>query len=231
MQQVQCTVVELASLTETVTKIRLKPTTTIAFQPGQYLLLVLSETDKRPFSIANVDGEGYLELHIGAGEQDSYAMGAINHLKQHPQVDVVLPFGQAFLRPEDRPIILLAGGTGFSYVQSLLKGLMQSDRHEPVFLYWGVRQEKDLYALPQLQQWQQQHSWLKVIPVVEFADDLWQGRSGRLLDEVCHDFVSLEPYSLYMAGRFDMVGAARDMFVEKGILPHHMYADAFEFLK
>ena len=231
MKHVSCTLVATTQLTPTVTKIRLRPQQPVHFQPGQYLQLVLSETDKRPFSIANINNSDELELHIGAGEQDSYAMGAITHLKTHQQVDVILPQGNAYLRRHDRPVILLAGGTGFSYVQSLLMGLMQQPRHEPVFVYWGVRKSDDLYALPQLQAWQAQHSWLEIIPVVEFADPDWQGRTGRVLDAVLHDFISLEPYTLYMAGRFDMVGAARDLFLSKGLLSDHMYADAFEFLK
>lgn len=230
MEKVQCTVVELSPLTDTVTKVRLKPQKPVAFEPGQYLQLVVNEQDKRPFSIANIYGHSDIELHIGAGEQDSYAQGAIQHLKNNREVEIVMPFGKAFLRQQDRPTILVAGGTGYSYVQSLLLGVIGSGQHEPVFLYWGVRQQSDLYALPQLNHWAEEHPWLTVVPVIEFPDDLWKGRSGRLLDAISHDFISLEPYSLYMAGRFDMVGAARELFLDKGILPDHMYADAFEFL-
>lgn len=230
MQQVQCSLMELTPLTSTVSKVLLKPAQTLSFQPGQYLKLCLSDTDKRPFSIANIAGMGYLELHIGSSQRDNYALAAIKHLKSQPTIEIELPFGNAFLRPEDRPIILLAGGTGFSYVQSLLMGLMATERHEPVFLYWGCRQASDLYALPQLRQWQSQFSWLTVVPVVTHADDTWQGRSGQLLDALAHDFISLEPYSLYMAGRFDRVGPARELFLQKGMLPQHMYADAFEFI-
>ena len=51
---------------------------------------------------------------------------------------------------------------------------------------------------------------------------------------LCVYLVSLEPYDIYLAGRFDMVGSIRQLFirevVEQGALVEHMYADAFAFI-
>jgi aquacobalamin reductase/NAD(P)H-flavin reductase len=41
------------------------------------------------------------------------------------------------------------------------------------------------------------------------------------------DIDNLADYDIYLAGRFEMVGAVRQDFVEQGALVEHMYADAF----
>ena len=67
MNQVQCTVKSLEALTNFVQRAILVPDKPLDFLPGQYLLLHVSEDDKRAFSIASAHGSTELELHIGAG--------------------------------------------------------------------------------------------------------------------------------------------------------------------
>ncbi|MBL4816794.1 MAG: NAD(P)H-flavin reductase, partial [Shewanella sp.] len=42
---------------------------------------------------------------------------------------------------------------------------------------------------------------------------------------------SLHGYDIYIAGRFDMVGAAREVFRAIGVEEEHLYGDAFAFIK
>ena len=44
------------------------------------------------------------------------------------------------------------------------------------------------------------------------------------------DFNTLADYDIYLAGRFEMVAAVRQDFVEQGAIVAHMYADAFAFI-
>jgi aquacobalamin reductase/NAD(P)H-flavin reductase len=46
-----------------------------------------------------------------------------------------------------------------------------------------------------------------------------------------NDIVSLAPYDIYMAGRFDMIGIVRDDFLAHGAIRENMFADAFAFIK
>ena len=68
------------------------------------------------------------------------------------------------------------------------------------------------------------------MPVVETPDGNWQGRVGKVHEPLLHDVISLEPYDIYMAGRFDMIGFLRNEFIEHGGIKQHMYADAFAFI-
>lgn len=226
-----CKVDEICPLTDTVTRVRLIPRDKVSFVCGQYLMLKLSEQDKRPFSIASCPGEAFIELHLGTAEHDSWAQSSLEHLSQHDEVVVDAPNGVAILQSDaEQPVILLAGGTGYSYVRSLLLGLMQQSRTAPVYLYWGVRQAGQLYEQQWLQGLASRYDWLHYVPVVQHLENDWSGRTGLVHQAIVDDFSSLAGYQIYAAGRFEMIAIARDAFVAQGVRTEDMFADAFAFI-
>jgi aquacobalamin reductase/NAD(P)H-flavin reductase len=237
MQLVKAHIVNISALTEFVFKVELKPNNPAQFEAGQYLQLVLGEKDKRAFSIASRPSQtDLLELHVGASEENSYAMQALNHLQAHfadnTEVELEVGLGISQLRENSQlPIVLLAGGTGFSYVKSMADHLAEINSNRPVFFYWGVRDESALYAKAEMESWAANKANFNFVPVVENASSDWQGHTGYVHKAVMKDIMSLEPYEIYMAGRFDMIGPVRDDFIEHGALRDNMYADAFAFIK
>lgn len=237
MQTVNAAVTAITPLTEFIYKVTLKPTEAARFEAGHYLQLVLGEKDKRAFSIASKPSQqNELELHIGATAADSYAMQALDHLRQahasHDPVTLEIGLGVSQLREDcQRPIVLLAGGTGFSYVKSMADHLSEINCQQPVLFYWGVKEESALYAKEEMETWAASQDNFQFIPVVENPSAEWSGHSGYVHQAVMKDIASLAPYSIYMAGRFDMIGIVRDDFIEHGAIREHMYADAFAFIK
>ncbi|MDF4191831.1 FAD-binding oxidoreductase, partial [Ligilactobacillus salivarius] len=62
------------AITDTVYRVRIVPDAAFSFRAGQYLMVVMDERDKRPFSMASTpDEKGFIELHIGASEINLYA--------------------------------------------------------------------------------------------------------------------------------------------------------------
>lgn len=231
MNQVQCKVESIEALTPYVNRVILVPKQAVVFLPGQYLMLHLSEDDKRAFSIASAVGAEKLELHIGVGRPDSYAGEAMEHLRSHDEVEISIPMGDAYWHPErHEPTILMAGGTGFSYVKSILKSMARHPRKEPLHVYWGVRKEADLYDLKELEAMAEGHDWLLIHCVVEEPSDHWEGLTGQVHQAVLNDFNDFSDFDIYMAGRFEMVGLARDEFMKKGGRREAMFSDAFTFI-
>ncbi|BDF96187.1 MULTISPECIES: NAD(P)H-flavin reductase [Pseudoalteromonas] len=237
MQTLHAEVVAISPLTEFVHKVILKPAQSVTFEAGQYLQVVLGEKDKRAFSIASRPSQcDQLELHIGASAADSYAMQTLEHLRaahaDKSLVTIEAGLGISQLRIQcERPIILLAGGTGFSYVKSMADHLSEIGCDRPVLFYWGVREESALYAHSEMQAWADSRENFTFIPVVENPTDSWTGHTGYVHKAVMQDIVSLAPYDIYMAGRFDMIGIVRDDFLAHGAIRENMYADAFAFIK
>ncbi|MBP2858465.1 NAD(P)H-flavin reductase [Dickeya oryzae] len=233
MTTLSCTVTSVDAITDTVYRVRLLPSAPFSFRAGQYLMVVMAERDKRPFSMASTPIEQEsIELHIGASEMNLYAMAVMDRILKEKSLVVDIPHGDAWLREDsDRPLILIAGGTGFSYVRSILLTVLARQPERQVSVYWGGRELRHLYDLGELQSLAQAHSNLNVIPVVEQPDEQWHGRSGTVLSAVLQDFGTLASHDIYIAGRFEMAKIARERFCnERGAQPAHMYSDAFSFI-
>jgi len=243
MKTVSCQIHSLSSLTPNVYKVLLKPNEKVNFIAGQYLNFIMSDTDKRPFSIASSPNSDLIELQIGAFVVDSYPMQVLECIKASyasgEPVTIEIPLGNAQLRTEsERPLLLLAGGTGFSYIKSMFEYLAEQKSQRQIMVYWGLREESAVYELEKTIATIAKLPNAKFIPVIEnvnknlneASQQLWQGKTGLVHQAAMDDITSFEPYDIYLAGRFDMVGAIRGDFVEHGALLAHMYADAFAFI-
>jgi aquacobalamin reductase/NAD(P)H-flavin reductase len=239
MKTISCKIESLTSLTSHVYKVLLKPSEKIDFIAGQYLNFVMSDEDKRPFSIASSPNSDLVELQIGAFVADSYPMQVIERIQSslasNKEITIEIPLGNAQLRTEsERPLLLLAGGTGFSYIKSMFEYLAEQNSQRQIMVYWGLREESAVYELEKTMATIGKLSQANFIPVIEnISEDStqpWQGKTGLVHQAAMQDIANLEPYDIYLAGRFDMVGAIRSDFVEHGALLEHMYADAFAYI-
>ena len=91
------------------------------------------------------------------------------------------PLGSFFLRDKsDKPMVMVASGTGFAPIMSMINDSLQRGLTRPISLYWGGRRREDLYMMAQCEAWARQHSHIEFIPVVSEATAkcAWTGRSG-----------------------------------------------------
>ncbi|CAH0524211.1 NAD(P)H-flavin reductase [Vibrio hippocampi] len=235
---VKCKVKSVKPLAANTFQILLHPEQQVDFKAGQYLLVKMGEEDKRPFSIASSPcrHQGEIELHIGAAEQNAYASEVVEAMKHalnnDGDITIDAPHGEAWIREQsNRPILLIAGGTGFSYVRSILDHCLSQNLQQPIYLYWGGRNEEQLYAKEELEVIAHQHEAVQFIPVIEETGSVWTGKVGNVLQAVNSDFDSLSDFDIYIAGRFEMAGAAREQFTQqKQAKADHMYADAYAFI-
>lgn len=232
MSEVICKIESVKPFSDSVYHVVLEPQQPVTFQAGQYLMVKMSEEDKRPFSIANAPASGNkIELHIGASEKQSYPMQVVERLQQSDEITLSLPHGKAQLRSDSQhPLILLAGGTGFSYIKSIMEQLIADGDKRPTFVYWGCREASQIYMNEHAQQWADAHDHIQFIPVVDQGDEQWQGRTGLVHEAVLNDFVGLSEYQVYAAGRFEMIGVIREAFIQHGLHPENIFGDALEFI-
>lgn len=233
MTILRCKVTSVDAITDTVYRVRLLPESTFTFQAGQYLMVVMDERDKRPFSLASTPSEKrFIELHIGASELNLYAMAVMDRILARHEIIVDIPHGEAWLRTEsENPLLLVAGGTGFSYVRSILLTALERNPQREIAVYWGGRESQHLYDLSELEALSLAHPNLRVEAVVEQPESGWRGRSGTVLAAVMKDYCSLANYDIYIAGRFEMAKIARERFsAERHADPERMFSDAFAFI-
>lgn len=231
MPQTTCKVASIEKLNTFLYRIFLKPLDSVSFKAGQYISIIMGEGDKRHFSIANTASSGLIELHIGATAENKYAMQVVEKMQSGESIEVEIANGEAYLREEStRPIILMAGGTGFSYVKSLLENIVELNIKNPVYLYWGVKEYAHFYFEAEAINWSTEHENIHFHPVVELPELSWSGKHGYVHQAVLADFNDLSEFDIYIVGRFEMAKIAREDFIKQGALIEHIYGDAFAFI-
>jgi CDP-4-dehydro-6-deoxyglucose reductase len=202
------------------------------FLAGQYVDFLLQEGKRRSYSIANApEQEGILELHIRHVPGGLFTGHVFNTLKLKDIVRLEGPHGGFFLREEsDKPIILLASGTGFAPIKSIVEHTLARGCVRPLHIYWGCRKEIDLYMADLPARWAADHAHIRHTPVLSEPEAGWSGRTGFVHQAVMADYPDLSGHQVYACGAPAMTAAAKKDFVATCGLPEReFFADAFTF--
>ncbi len=218
-----------------VLKMQLPANQNLQYRAGQYVEFILRDGARRSYSMANaphlVGSPPAIELHVRhmpGGKFTDHVFGA---MKEKDILRMEGPFGSFFLREEsDKPIVLLASGTGFAPIKALIQQLQHQGSQRPAVLYWGARRRADLY----------QHDWcvqaaaempnLRYVPVLSepTPDCAWDGRTGFVHQAVMADWPDLSGHQVYACGVPVMVESAQRDFTARCALPaEEFYADSF----
>lgn len=216
--------------------LQLPATETFRFHAGQYIELILKDGKRRSYSMANAPhSASALELHIrhlSGGLFTDHVFGAgATAMKEREILRLEGPFGSFFLREDSQlPIVMLASGTGFAPIKSIVEHMVQQNIHRPITLYWGGRRPVDLYMNELVEQWAKTIPDFTYVPVISDAlpEDGWAGRTGFVHRAVMQDFPDLSGYQVYACGAPIVVDSARREFVAACKLPEDaFFADSF----
>ena len=205
----------------------------IKFYPGQYINILLADGAKRSFSFATAPTEAAsreIELHVRRVVGGRFTTLVFNTLKVGDALRFEGPLGAFTLREgSDKPIIFVAGSTGFAPVKSMLEYAFLSGHKRRMMLYWGVRSYRDLYMDELAVQWAREHDNFSFVPVLSEPrpEDHWHGRTGLVHEAILADFPDLSKHQIYACGSVQMVEAAYPAFVKRGISSDDCFSDAF----
>ncbi len=148
----------------------------IAFAAGQYINIILPDGQRRAYSFANApDASAEIELHVGLVPGGRFTGHVFNKMQVGDSLRFEGPLGKFVLHESERPILFVAGATGFAPVKSIVEDAFQRGLNRPMWLYWGVRQRANLYLADLAEQWQREHDNFHFVPVLSEA-----GRERRL---------------------------------------------------
>ena len=223
---------QLEALTKSVYRVVLTLNENVNYRAGQYIELFLGEENKRPYSIASAPCEqGQIELHLEAREGSDFAQSILQTLKTDKAINIGQAKGDAWFRKEStRDKILIAGGTGFSYVYSILSDWLVSSSECQLTLFWGVKDLAQLYLADDLKKFARENPRFTFKPVLELEHENWQGLSGNVIDAVAGQYGTLADYDVYLGGPFGMSYYAREQFIEKkSAKKEQLFSDAYAF--
>jgi len=216
-----------------VVSLKLPANERLQYLAGQYVDLLLKDGRRRSFSLATPpENDALLELHIRHVPGGYFSGLLFNEFKGREILRLEGPLGTFFLRDSDKPMIFVAGGTGFAPIKAAIEHALNHDVQRPMVLYWGARSLRDLY-LPDLPgRWQTRRSDFRYIPVLSepLSEDRWPGRTGLVHQAVMTDFPDLTGYQVYACGGPAMIDAARADFTTRcGLPPNEFFADSFTY--
>ena len=227
-------VISLTKMSEDVMvlQLQLPANDSFAYRAGQYVEFILRDGARRSYSMASAPNLGTsMELHIRhmpGGKFTDHVFGA---MKEKEILRVEGPFGSFFLREDsDKPVVLLASGTGFAPIKALIEHMQHLESQRSVTLYWGGRRPADLYMQDWVAAQLKTMPNLKYVPVVSDAapNDDWQGRTGFVHRAVLQDFTDLSNYQVYACGAPIVIESARRDFSALAQLPaDEFFADSF----
>ena len=165
---------------------------------------------------------------MAGGKFTDHVFGA---MKEKEILRMEGPFGSFCLREDsDKPIVLLASGTGFAPIKALIEHMQFKGATRPATLYWGCRSRADLYMHRWVETLAATWPTLRYVPVLSEpkADDHWTGRTGFVHRAVMEDLPDLSRHQVYACGVPVMVDSAKRDFVARCGLPEDEFiADAF----
>ena len=204
----------------------------LAYRAGQYIEFMLRDGKRRSYSLANAPSlEAPLSLHIRHMPGGLFTEQVFGTMKERDILRFEGPMGTFFLREDsDKPIVMLASGTGFAPIKALVEHMIHLKSTRPVALYWGGRRPQDLYMQDLCREWEASLPDFRYVPVVSDAlpEDGWSGRSGFVHAAVIDDFPDLSGHQVYACGAPVVVDSARRDYVAScGLPPEEFFADAF----
>jgi CDP-4-dehydro-6-deoxyglucose reductase, E3 len=233
-----CRIARLAPLAPDVMQLllRLPSVEPLRFHPGQYLDVLLEGGRRRSFSIASPPHDSELiELHVrrvsGGGFTERLFGGGAAPLAPDSLLRIEGPIGQFTYRDGAGPALLVAGGTGFAPLKSMLRHALETGSRRRLHLYWGARHTADVYEEALLLEWvrrQRQFSFTAVLSEATAAEAAHQ-RSGWVHEAVLADHPDLSGCEVYAAGPPAMIEAIRSTFPRHGLPPGRLHFDSFDY--
>jgi benzoate/toluate 1,2-dioxygenase reductase subunit len=213
--------------TSTEFRIRLDDRSALGFLPGQYVNLQVPGTDQtRSYSFSSgprADEAGFLLRNTPTGALPTYLR---ERAKEGDRIEFQGPLGSFYLRPVQRPVLFLAGGTGLAPFLSMLDKLSQEGSSHPVHLIFGVTNDPDLVKMDELE------DYAKRLPFFSFACCVAEESSsypnkGYVTRYIEPEHLNGGDVDVYLCGPPPMVDAVRSFLTAQSVAPTNFYFEKF----
>jgi len=200
------------------------------FKAGQYLRVFLDDGASRNYSFANPPQKSdVLELHIRHVPGGRFSDSVLSQLEKGSELEIESPYGQFGIGSKsDAPIIIIATGTGFAPVKSMMEDQIAKGETRQIEFYWGARRREDLYLYDLAKSWAERLKWFDFKPVLSRFDKSWEGRAGWVQDAILADHPHLRGWEVYACGNPDMISSVQEVLAkEAGLNLNDFFCDPF----
>ncbi|MGC0365699.1 NAD(P)H-flavin reductase [Rhodococcus sp. 27YEA15] len=208
----------------------------VPFRPGQYVDISVPQNARllRRLSPAlPPSGDGKLEFHVKTVPGGWVSGSIVRDTMPGDTWQILDPRGEMSVDPGGPPVIMIAGGTGLAPMRSIILDLARTPNPPQVYLFFGGRTRRDLYAADMLWLLADDLPWLQPVPVVEDVSDdgppdEWFDRLGvdigfgddhlieGTLPDVVTSYGAFDRHQVLVCGSAAMVRSTRDRLIATG---------------
>ncbi len=225
-------VIRQEKLTHDITLLELELDEAPIFKAGQYAKLSLECLPNiiRAYSFASKPNADNTRVSFFIRHVPNGAFSSVVQEENLVDANVELqgPFGEFYLRDSDKPMLLIAGGSGLAPILSILEHAKEKGCQRPVTVLLGARTQADVYGLKEIEQIAQDWPALfefEQILSEESNDSSWQGLKGYIGDHL----TTFATYNsqVYLCGPPLMIDDCMKKLKQMGVSPAEMFADRF----
>lgn len=225
--QQEGSIVELAQLSPSTILLKLALEQPVEFLAGQYVQLAIPGTaESRAYSFSTKPGAkeaGFLIRNVPGGRMSGWLSEVA---KLGETMSFTGPSGSFYLRPVERPVLMVAGGTGLAPLLSMLEVLAESGTDQTVHLIYGVTRDEDLVETDRLDDLAARlpsFNWTSCVADPGSAHP----RKGYVTEHLAGTPVETGDCDVYLCGPPPMVEAVRQSFAAHGFMPSRFLYEKF----
>lgn len=210
----------------------------IHYKAGQYIQFQspeygdVSESVYRAYSMCgDCEERDQIELMVRRVPEGIATTYLFDHLELGDEVTFTGPYGDFYLRENDRRMICVAGGSGMAPIRSIMLQMTteEIEKREPIF-FFGARSKRDLFMVDEWREFEKQNKGFTFVPALSAPEpeDNWDGDVGRVTEVIAKYVPDLTNGEGYLCGSPGLLNACVDTLTGLGMPEERIYYDKFE---
>ena len=199
-----------------------------SFTAGQAAMIGLHGSAlRKPYSIASAPWEVAKTdvMQVLVQIEDTSLDPHLERAAPGTAVDVEGPFGSFLMPSDDKPILLIAGGTGIAPLRSIMMERLSRPIAPPVVLVYSARSPEEFAFRAELEA-------LAIAGRIKThftvtRDETWTGRRGRIDATLLKDALPTTAAHCFICGPPELVSGARDLLRTLGVEPSRIQIERY----
>jgi len=194
-------------------------TNRLRFLAGQSVSLSLPDGTVASCPVASCPcDDRNLQFHVRRRGGDAFAERVFGGLKDADTVRVEGPRGEFVLNEEShRPLIFIAGESGFAPIKSLIEHALALDAAETLHLYWIASGKSGHYLDNLCRSWSEALDNFRYVPLPAHGDLADEAVVQGALQPILRDHPRLADCDVYVAGPGPLANAAEYLLLDCGL--------------
>ncbi|MGW4505451.1 globin domain-containing protein [Streptomyces sp. NPDC004436] len=212
---------------EDVAVLTLRPHLPFPHLPGQYAGVSSDRVPRtwRTYSLGNAPrADGTVDLHVSRIQGGRLSPALVAETRPGEVLRMGAAGGRLTFRRTDRPVSLIAAGTGWAPVRAILEDLVEHPPDQDVRLFVVARDGAHLYDRPLIDTYAASCRWLGVTYITPAPGQHRNQATDRLATALSHR--GLWPdQDVYLSGPAPFIGETAHVLEELGARPDRLFHD------